>query len=173
MHVRRTGINRRRRKRSIKKRASKNESKSKSEGGDKKPVVGQKGATWALARSSRRKALENRNPKSSKFHYFFEPSAGKGTDLFIIDDGCRLSHREFQPEDQSQPQRTRCISISSDSCEDEDGREYLGPGSYDPVICCDGLAAFCNPFRSASGCAKTTDALLPSRWHPSRFHSRR
>jgi len=59
-------------------------------------LVQQTNAPWGLARlSSGATALANKDPNALTFQYTFDDSAGGGTDAFILDTGCRVTHQEF------------------------------------------------------------------------------
>ena len=80
----------------------------------------QTNAPWGIARlSNGRTSLANRNPDLLNFHYTFDDTGGRGTDAFIFDSGCRVSHKDFGG-------RARCFPEGR-PCEDANGREYHSP----------------------------------------------
>jgi hypothetical protein len=65
-------------------------------------------------------------PIPADFPYDFEESADEGTDVYVLDTGCNISHDEFAPN------RAECFhDVFKGSCKDDDGREYLGPHPRD------------------------------------------
>ena len=59
-------------------------------------LVQQTNAPWGLAcLSSGSTPLANKDPNALSFQYTFDDSAGGGTDAFILDTGCRVTHQEF------------------------------------------------------------------------------
>ena len=80
-------------------------------------LVQQTNAPWGLARlSSGATPLANKDPNALSFQYTFDDSAGSGTDAFILDMGCRVSHQEFGG-------RASCFP-STQPCADSNGHEY-------------------------------------------------
>jgi cerevisin len=81
-------------------------------------------ATWGMARMSKGRnwlGLANKDPGSRDFTYEFDESAGRGTHVYILDTGCKLTHQEFSG-------RIECLhDVSGKDCKDNIGREYLGP----------------------------------------------
>jgi len=74
-------------------------------------------APWGVARLSN-------GPKSLKpsflgFRYNYDTSAGSGTDAYILDTGCRVTHTDFGD-------RAQCFPPGV-SCEDRNGRESPSP----------------------------------------------
>lgn len=83
-------------------------------------LVQQTNAPWGLARlSSGATPLANKNPNLLEFQYTFDESGGRGTDAFILDTGCRVTHQEFAG-------RASCFPSGS-FCVDGNGREYSSP----------------------------------------------
>jgi len=59
-------------------------------------VVPQYNAPWGLSRiSSRGRLLPGNNPQATTYSYFYDDSAGRGVDAYIIDSGILISHPEF------------------------------------------------------------------------------
>jgi len=83
-------------------------------------LVQQTNAPWGLARlSNGPNALANRNPNLLEFQYTFDESAGRDTDAFILDTGCRVTHQDFAG-------RASCFPVDR-PCADGNGREYPSP----------------------------------------------
>ena len=82
----------------------------------------QNNAPWGLARlssSAQDRIPEVPDPRAFDYQYDFYQTAGIGTDAFIIDTGCRVSHIDFEG-------RASCFPLGSD-CTDISGREYPCP----------------------------------------------
>jgi len=59
-------------------------------------IVQQTNAPWGLSRlSNGPNALTDQNPLTLNFKFSFDQSAGAGTQAFIIDTGCRVSHKDY------------------------------------------------------------------------------
>ena len=80
-------------------------------------LVQQTNTPWGLAHLlSGATPLANKDPNALSFQYTFDDSAGGGTDAFILDTGCRVTHQEFRG----------CASCfpSTQPCADSNGHEY-------------------------------------------------
>jgi cerevisin len=59
-------------------------------------IVQQTNAPWGIARLSTGKtSLTGNNPVALNFKYTFDDSAGAGTQAFIVDTGCRVTHKDY------------------------------------------------------------------------------
>ncbi|TEB17671.1 serine protease [Coprinellus micaceus] len=67
-----------------------------SEDGIAHATVTQTNAPWGLARLSSRNRLASNADNALAHSYNFDPRAGSGVDIYVIDTGVRTTHREFQ-----------------------------------------------------------------------------
>ena len=83
-------------------------------------IVQQVNAPWGLSRlSNGGTPLANKDTNALDFQYTFDDSSGGGTDAFILDTGCRVTHQDFAG-------RASCFP-SNLPCADGNGREYPPP----------------------------------------------
>jgi len=83
-------------------------------------LVQQTNAPWGLSRlSSGTTPLANKNTNSLEFLYTFDDTAGAGTDAFILDTGCRVTHQDLGG-------RAACFPLNQ-PCADGNGRKYPCP----------------------------------------------
>ncbi|KAG6886928.1 hypothetical protein C0995_003180 [Termitomyces sp. Mi166 len=52
-------------------------------------------ATWGLARMSSQVKLKYTNATSTDFKFYYDPKAGQGSDIYIIDTGVYVEHADF------------------------------------------------------------------------------
>ena len=73
-------------------------------------LVQQVNAPWGLSRlSNGATPLANKDTNALDFQYTFDDSSGGGTDAFILDTGCRTSHREFAGRASCFPSDLPCV----------------------------------------------------------------
>jgi len=81
-------------------------------------LVQQTNAPWGIARLSSGINPISGNPSALNFNYLFDDTAGTGTEAYIIDTGCRVTHQEFQGR------ATMLQSFIEGEPDDGNGREY-------------------------------------------------
>jgi hypothetical protein len=127
----------------------------------------QSNGPWGPARLSSRIAFPNGDPTVNSFNYTFDGSSGRGTEVIIVDSGCKVDFRDIA-------NRTTFLDTFGPGVKGSDitGRECLCfvPRPYVP-LCADSIPKQ-HRFCFTSQCSKTLTLLL-SRWHPSRDRSRR
>jgi len=58
-------------------------------------VLQQSNAPWGLSRLAQDAALTNTDPTQLNFQYTFDETAGTGVDVYVVDTGIRVTHKDF------------------------------------------------------------------------------